>query len=86
MHEAEVHHDRIALFVDHDVVGFEVAVDNTQGVSLLHGECDLSHGRHRLLLRERLVRLDEFLQLPSGHKFHRDVVSPVDLSHVVDRA
>ena len=39
-----------------------------------------------LLLGHRLVRLDELGQLLAGNIFHRDVVSPVDLTDIVNIA
>ena len=55
LREAEVEDLRVAVGRDHDVVGFEVAVNDSRGVRLRQASRDLAEDVDALSQRERIV-------------------------------
>ncbi len=84
--QAEIHDDRFAAAIDHDVGGLQVAMHDPVVVGFLQGLRNLADDDQNLRrgLRDRGV--DEVREGPSLDIRHRDVVLPVDVADVVDGA
>jgi hypothetical protein len=67
----------MALPVDHDVLGFEVTVDDAQPVGFRQALADLLADEDRFSHSERADPPDQALQVLAGDIFHRDVVGAV---------
>jgi hypothetical protein len=83
--QAEVHDDRLAAPVDHDVGRLEVAVDHAPLVRLLQRQGQLAH-QEGTLSRRRRLGADELPQRLALEEGHGQVGDAVDLAGVVERA
>jgi hypothetical protein len=84
--EAEVHQDRAPGSIQHDVGGFQVAVDDSVVVNGGEPGGDLAGERDRLPRGEPAHRLDEILERLPVDVLHRDVSDAGDLADLVHAA
>ncbi len=84
--DAEVHDLGVALAVDHDVLGLEVAVDDAEAVGLDEALEDLAGQVEGLGLVEVARAADEALQVLARDVFHGDVDRQPFLADVVHPA
>ena len=82
--DAEVHDERVAGPVNHDVGGLQVAMDDAGLVRRLQAGGDLPRDPQRLRYRQLAARVEERRQAPPVDVRHRDVLGAVDLAEVVD--
>jgi hypothetical protein len=82
--QAEVHDDRLAPAVEHDVARLEVAMDHPVAVRLLQGQGDLAHQGDGLLGLEGPRGVDAPRQRLALDEGQADVGGAVDLAGVVD--
>jgi hypothetical protein len=59
--------------MQHDVLRFEVAVDNAVAVEFINGGADLLHEGSSLDLRQRLATLELLEELPTHSNFKDDI-------------
>ncbi len=84
--EAEVHQDRAARAVDHDVARLEVAVDDPALVDGLEAGAHLPAEGDGLPGREVADGLDQVVERLALDELHADVEGAVHLAEVVDAA
>ncbi|OGD22073.1 MAG: hypothetical protein A2W03_05455 [Candidatus Aminicenantes bacterium RBG_16_63_16] len=70
--DPEIHDLGVPLLIHHDVLGFEVAVDDAQVVRLGQPFADLPGDGYRLPGRERTALLDQSLDVLPGNILHRN--------------
>ena len=80
--DAKIHDPGIPLFIDHNVLGFEVAVDDAQPVSFSQSFTDLLGDVNRSSCGQLSGSADEAFQILPGDVFHGDVVSSLLFSEV----
>ena len=82
--QAEVGHFHFAAAGEHDVLGFDVAVDDA--LARRFGECGshLAEDIERELRRERSAAANDFAKIAAGDVFLGDVVDAVFLADFVD--
>ena len=80
--DAEVHDPRIAVLVDHDVLGLQVAMDDAQMMGLHQAFADLLGDRHGPARPELAGLPDEFLQILAGNELHGDEGRALGLAQV----
>ena len=84
LRDTEVHHLHVAVVLDHDVRGLDVAVDNALGVGVGEGVEDFADDGVGLFLHDEAVLLrDEVFERDALDVFH-DEVDPVGAFHVVE--
>ena len=82
--DAEIHDFDLALVAQHDVAGFEVAMNNAFAVHVVETLGALVDDVDDLVRRQRLAAGDVFLQRHAVDEFHHDVVQVVFLAGVVN--
>ena len=84
--DAEVDEQRpAARRVEHDVVGLDVAMDQTRFVRVVERIEDRDDDRERALGRQRTGALEQLPQRHAVHERHRVVDEPFAFAHKVDR-
>ena len=70
--------------VAHDVLRFQVAVDDSQAVSGFQGAADLLHELDRLFRGEFFLFLDQRAQVLALHELHGDELHTISIAQIVN--
>src|SRR5438270_6146970 len=84
MGDPEVRQAGISVRSEEDVVGLDVAVDQSLTVRVRQGVEDMLQNSGRALRRQRTARVDRLSEGPAANVLHDDKVAAVVLAHVVD--
>ena len=82
--DPEVHDDGLIVFVDHDVCGLEVAVDDTRLVRRAHAANHLPRDRDGTRDGQLTLFLQDRREIAALDVGHRQVLDAVDLAEIVD--
>ena len=83
--DAEVGDDGVAVLVDQDVRGLDVAMDHAGAVGVGQSRRDLPQDRAHDGQREPAGPLDHLIERAAAHVPHHEVVQPLAVAHRVDR-
>ena len=83
--DAEIHHPRIAILVEQDVRGLEVAVDDALCVGMANRIKDWPQQGHRPYRRQGTALLQEFGQVFSGHALEDQIDITIVLAGFINR-
>ena len=82
--DPEIHDERAIVVRDHDVLGLEIAVDDTDLVRRLQPGGDLFGNRERLGHGELALPPEEVREVLTLDERHREVLDAVELAEIVD--
>ena len=83
--QSEIHDEHVSFAVDHDVLGLEVAVDDSLAVGVSNGAADLDEDRDGILIGEHPASFDDRAQGAAVDVVHREVGERTHRSHFVYR-
>ncbi len=83
--QTEVHHDRLAPLIDHDIGRFQIPVNDIVVMSFRHRQRDLADDSRDLLVFQSLRAFREITQWPALDIGHGDVMLTVDFTDIMHR-
>ena len=68
--DAKIHHLHEAIFIEHQVAGLDVAMENSRAVCIADAEQSLPEKRNRFDFRDGAAAADHLREGLAVHKFH----------------
>src|SRR6516162_3503133 len=84
MRDAKIHHQNLPLVVQHDVLGFEVSVDDALSVRSVQSAANLLHNSYRFFRRKLGTVGQDGFQIPALDVLHGDEFEALGLAEIED--
>src|SRR5579862_2537861 len=82
MRDAEIHYEDAILRVQHDILRFQIAVDDAGRVRGFERTTNLGDDRHRFFRRKFSSLPDHGTEIAAFHEFHRDELDTLRLAQI----